>query len=109
MIYQKTSDMVKPAPSNLWVIIDENPDSVNDAAFAVQMQNEAFQDGPGMLHANACGFAFADGHSEIHRWRDARTYSGQMATTYVARQNYTQTMPGNPDIAWLNEHSSALR
>jgi len=24
--------MINPLPSNLWVIIDENPDSVNDAA-----------------------------------------------------------------------------
>lgn len=31
-IYPKTSDMINPLPSNLWVIIDENPDSVNDAA-----------------------------------------------------------------------------
>ena len=103
--------MVNPAPANLWVIIDENPDSVNDAAFAVNMNNPpaaaAFQDGPGMLHANACGFSFADGHSEIHKWKDARTYSGGMATTYIARQNYTNPKPNSPDVAWLNERSTA--
>jgi prepilin-type processing-associated H-X9-DG protein len=112
-IYQKTSDMVRPAPANLWVIIDENPDSVNDAAFAVQMGANnlptaaAFQDGPGMLHANACGFSFADGHSEIHKWRDPRTYSGGMATTYITRQSYTGIKPNSPDVAWLNERSTA--
>ena len=26
-----------------------------------------------MYHHLACGFSFADGHSEIKRWRDART------------------------------------
>jgi prepilin-type N-terminal cleavage/methylation domain-containing protein len=41
-IYKKTSDMVLPAPSNLWVIIDENPDSINDAAFAVAMDYPHF-------------------------------------------------------------------
>ena len=110
-IYQKTSDMVRPAPADLWVIIDENPDSVNDAAFAVNMNNPAasaaFQDGPGMLHANACGFSFADGHSEIHKWKDARTYSGPMATTYINRQNYTNPKPNNQDVIWLNERSTA--
>jgi prepilin-type N-terminal cleavage/methylation domain-containing protein/prepilin-type processing-associated H-X9-DG protein len=106
-IYQKTSDMVRPAPSNLWVIIDENPDSVNDAAFAVNMNSSAFQDGPGMLHNNACGFTFADGHSEIHKWQDSRTYTGFMATTYLRRQIYTGYKANSPDVVWLNERSSA--
>ena len=110
-ICQKTSDMVNPAPANLWVIIDENPDSVNDAAFAVNMNNPpaaaAFQDGPGMLHANACGFTFADGHAEIHKWKDARTYTGQMATTYIRRGTYTNPKPNSLDVAWLNERSTA--
>src|SRR5437870_4967545 len=35
-IYGKMSDITAPQPANLWVIIDENPDSVNDAAFAVR-------------------------------------------------------------------------
>src|SRR4051794_22244904 len=38
--YAKTSDMLNPLPSSLWVIIDENPDSINDAAFAVKMDNQ---------------------------------------------------------------------
>src|SRR5262249_32677712 len=46
-IYGKTSDMVNPAPCNLWVTIDENPDSINDAAFAVKMDLLGWQDGPG--------------------------------------------------------------
>ncbi|MCC6822027.1 MAG: hypothetical protein V9H26_21990 [Verrucomicrobiota bacterium] len=103
--------MVRPAPANHWVIIDENPDSVNDAAFAVAMDSQGggarWQDGPGMLQANACGFSFADGHSEIKKWKDARTYSGQMATTYLFRQDYTRLMVNNPDVAWVQERSRA--
>jgi hypothetical protein len=62
--------MVKPAPANLWIIIDENPDSVNDAAFAVAMGSPTravttWQDGPATYHCVGCGFSFADGHSEI--------------------------------------------
>ena len=110
-IYVKTYDMTDPQPVNLWVFIDENPDSVNDAAFAVNMNNPpaaaAFQDGPGALHGNACGFSFADGHSEIHKWRDSRTYTGPMATTYLNRQNYTSPKRDSPDVAWINERSTA--
>ena len=76
-LYAKTGDMILPAPVNLWVMIDEHPDSVNDAAFAVVMDrqgpNAMWQDGPTILHSGGCGFTFADGHSEIKKWRSADT------------------------------------
>jgi prepilin-type N-terminal cleavage/methylation domain-containing protein len=34
--YVKSTDMTKPTPVNLWVLLDESPDSVNDGAFAVR-------------------------------------------------------------------------
>ena len=33
--YVRVADMTLPSPVNLWVILDENPDSVNDGAFAL--------------------------------------------------------------------------
>jgi hypothetical protein len=35
--YTNTTDMVAPAPVKLWVLLDENPDSLNDGAFSVNM------------------------------------------------------------------------
>ena len=35
--YLKAADMTLPTPVNMWVLIDESPDSINDAAFAVDM------------------------------------------------------------------------
>ena len=32
--------------------------------------NPAWFDAPGIYHNGGCGFAFADGHSETHRWRE---------------------------------------
>lgn len=64
-------------PSDLWVILDENPFSINDPVFCVGMGNPdangnatytKFIDTPGSYHNGACGIAFADGHSEIHKW-----------------------------------------
>ncbi|MFM7101843.1 MAG: type II secretion system protein [Verrucomicrobiota bacterium] len=63
-------------PSNSWVFVDEHPDSINDAAFANAMTGAETPTGrtgqiidmPASTHNGACGFAFADGHSEIHRW-----------------------------------------
>ena len=110
-IYGKTSDMINPQPSNLWVIMDENPDSVNDAAYAVKMDLSGpaatWQDGPGTTHAGACGFSFSDGHSEIKKWKDSRSTSRVMLATYLYGFSFGVTQPNNLDIAWLQERTSA--
>lgn len=69
--YQKMSHIV--IPSKTWVLIDEHPDSINDAACAVQMakpdaKSAQIIDFPASYHNGAAGMAFADGHSEIHKW-----------------------------------------
>jgi prepilin-type N-terminal cleavage/methylation domain-containing protein len=66
--YGKFSSVITPSPSTLWVLVDENPRGLNDAAFAFQMVQPTWLDAPGSYHNGACGLDFADGHSEIHRW-----------------------------------------
>lgn len=110
-IYGKTSDMVAPQPSNLWVTIDENPDSVNDAAFAVKMDYQGrsalWQDGPATYHGGGCGFSFADGHAEVRKWKDGRTVSRPMLATYSSRFPYGVLHPNSIDIAWVQDRTSA--
>jgi prepilin-type N-terminal cleavage/methylation domain-containing protein/prepilin-type processing-associated H-X9-DG protein len=76
-VYSRMSHIVRPTQT--WVFIDEHPDSINDAACAIQMLNYDLPsftppgsaeviDLPAWYHNGAAGFAFADGHSEIHRW-----------------------------------------
>ncbi|MBM3851124.1 MAG: type II secretion system protein [Verrucomicrobia bacterium] len=69
--YARLSHIVKPTQT--WVLVDEHPDSINDAACAVQMVRPEANSGniidfPASYHNGAGGFSFADGHSEIHRW-----------------------------------------
>jgi prepilin-type N-terminal cleavage/methylation domain-containing protein/prepilin-type processing-associated H-X9-DG protein len=110
-IYGKSSAMINPQPSNLWVITDENPDSVNDAAYAVKMDlqgaSATWQDGPGTSHGGACGFTFADGHSEIKKWKDPRSTSKIMLPTYTYGFPYGVLQSKNPDIQWLQDRTSA--
>ena len=110
-IYAKTTDVTVPGPSMLWVMIDENPDSINDAAYAVRMdlvgRAATWQDGPGTSHGGACGFAFADGHSEIKKWKDPRTTKPSMMATYRYGFSFGQTQPDNPDIQWVQDRTSA--
>jgi prepilin-type N-terminal cleavage/methylation domain-containing protein len=76
MTYRKTTSIVKPVDT--WVFIDENPTTVNDAAFAVAMTPVGSMigcevDWPAGYHGQACGMSFADGHSIIHKWRSPLT------------------------------------
>jgi prepilin-type N-terminal cleavage/methylation domain-containing protein len=98
--YGKMTAIFKPPPSGLWVLVDEDPKSINDAAFATTMVGNLFQDRPGSHHNLACGFAFADGHSEIKKWRDSRI------TVWPVGEPYN---PPNPDVIWLQERTSALK
>jgi prepilin-type N-terminal cleavage/methylation domain-containing protein/prepilin-type processing-associated H-X9-DG protein len=71
----KTSDL-KLGPANTWVLLDECPDSINDAYFAAQMQSGGsaiWTDVPASTHNGAGGFSFADGHVELKRWLDANS------------------------------------
>jgi prepilin-type N-terminal cleavage/methylation domain-containing protein/prepilin-type processing-associated H-X9-DG protein len=121
-IYGKEADIVVPAPVNLWVFIDENPDSINDAYFAVTMElgwprptsppdprTTGWQDGPSLLHNGGCGFSFADGHSEIKKWKNPQTYRASMKTTYARTFQYGQLQPNNQDIMWIEERTSGPR
>ena len=67
--YGKLSSIQAPGPAKLWVLIDEDPAGLNDAAFAFGMERYLWIDLPGNYHNGGCGLAFADGHSESHRWR----------------------------------------
>jgi prepilin-type N-terminal cleavage/methylation domain-containing protein len=98
--YGKTSDVVDPGPSSLWVLLDEDANSLNDAGMAIGMVRAEWIDWPGTYHNMACGFAFADGHSEIHKWKEGTT---KVIGGNVARK----LVPGSKDWLWVRERTSA--
>ncbi len=100
LTYGKFSSIVRPSPSLLLVLLDENPKSLNDAAFAVNMVANLFQDCPGIQHNQGCGIAFADGHSEIKKWSDGRIMKWPDGEPYN---------PPDKDVNWIQERASALR
>lgn len=59
--------------SSIYVFLDEHPDSINDGYFLAQPNINEWVDMPGSYHNGGGSFSFADGHTEIHRWRDAST------------------------------------
>ena len=99
-MFLKETDFVEAA--NTWVFVDEHPDSINDGFFCTDMKpapdlgKAVLPDCPASYHNGACGFAFADGHSEIKRWVDRRT------KVPVKRGDYQPAnQANNKDIEWL--------
>jgi prepilin-type processing-associated H-X9-DG protein len=103
--------MTTPGPSDIWVFVDEHPDSINDGwLITTTVANSQFQapadweDHPSSLHGGACGFSFADGHATIHKWQSGAT------VVPVTKMSHNGDYPvgSNPvDILWMIQHSSA--
>jgi prepilin-type N-terminal cleavage/methylation domain-containing protein/prepilin-type processing-associated H-X9-DG protein len=106
--YLKRADLVAPPPSQLWVFVDEHPDSINNGDMAVKCDAVGpaaeFVDYPASYHNGACGFSFADTHAEIKKWVDPRT---RPPATYTGTISGGRASPNNPDIAWMQQRTSA--
>ena len=109
-VYHKSTDFNNPGPSGTFVFLDEREDSINDGYYVVDMfgypdKPNAWKivDYPASYHNNAGGFSFADGHSEIKKWTDART---------TPRLNPKQDLPlnnpspNNKDVNWMQIRST---
>jgi prepilin-type N-terminal cleavage/methylation domain-containing protein/prepilin-type processing-associated H-X9-DG protein len=108
-VYRRTTDMIKPGPASTFVFLDERKDSINDGYFVVEMDGwpapatTKIVDWPASYHGGSGGLAFADGHSEIHKWKDPRTMPPLTLDLSVT------SSPNNQDILWLQNHSSQDR
>ncbi|MBI2925875.1 MAG: prepilin-type N-terminal cleavage/methylation domain-containing protein [Verrucomicrobia bacterium] len=109
-VYKKLSDLTVPGPTMTWAFLDEREDSVNDGEFVVGMfgypdqpQQWMMVDYPASYHNAAGGFSFADGHSEIKKWKDGRTMPrlrpGQGLSLNVPS-------PRNPDVFWMMDRTT---
>ncbi len=102
-IYRKQSDMSNPKPSDLWVFVDEHPDSINDGWLIISWHMAgSWSDLPASYHNGACGFGFADGHAEIHKWHESAM------VLPVRKVVYDGSVTAGPvDFPWALEHTSA--
>ncbi len=102
-----------PTPANFYVTLDEHPDGINDGYFLNDANPATFTrwgDLPASFHNGAGGFSFADGHSEIHKWR---SYVTKLPVRY---SNGFQQFPfssdganGKADADWITSRSSVRK
>ena len=107
--FRKDTDFVDPGPSQTFVLVDERNESINDGYFVVDMMGfpdrpASFKmvDYPGRYHNNAATFAFADGHSEIHKWTSAKT----LVPFKKKDIPLNVPSPNNEDIFWMQQRST---
>jgi prepilin-type processing-associated H-X9-DG protein len=100
-------------PARIFVFLDDRYDWINWGNYMANMTGydpaqpgswEFDGDMPGMYHNGSCSFSFVDGHCEMKRWLDPRT-----TPPYSAIAGVTVPSPSNPDVYWLQDHSTRLK
>ncbi len=103
--FYKLSSIMKP--DDIWVITDEHPDNINDGYFADNASKggaataTSWLEVPGSFHAGADSLAYADGHSEIHKWLSGTTKL-PVLYTWVPPPAFDKA--GRADFQWLTSH-----
>jgi prepilin-type N-terminal cleavage/methylation domain-containing protein/prepilin-type processing-associated H-X9-DG protein len=94
-------------PSKIFVLLDEHADRINDGYFENNPDNTSkWGDPPASYHGGACGISFADGHSEIHKWKSGTT---KVPVTLTPMNNPPSfDAQGLEDYRWLMERTAVL-
>jgi prepilin-type N-terminal cleavage/methylation domain-containing protein/prepilin-type processing-associated H-X9-DG protein len=105
----KISDIKWPGPSTVYILVDEHENSINDSHFYPFRNLKAYDnrwlDAPSGRHGNGTGFAFADGHAEIHRWVDSDITKVKTAGAAVVANDIAFLPNAGPrDHAWVTNH-----
>ena len=101
---KKSNDFGNPGPSDSWLFMDEHPDYIDDGMLYASCNytngTGTLVELPGSQHAGACGMAFADGHSTVHKWQ-----TGQVVAPITFKPVAYVSCVNNADLAWLAQHT----
>ena len=90
--WKKFSEIRRPVPSQLFVFIDEHPDTLYDAQFGnpagASYWPPIWFDMPADRHNQGACLSFADGHAERWRW-----LASKVSQHYIGQPPSTQEMP----------------
>jgi len=102
-------------PGETFVTLDEHPDSINDGFLQTdphtdisQWSPQHWNDLPATYHDGACGFAFADGHSEIHKFKSKVCTILPVMYGPFPTPNLTSDPAGVEDAIWVAMRASVL-
>jgi prepilin-type N-terminal cleavage/methylation domain-containing protein/prepilin-type processing-associated H-X9-DG protein len=115
--YVKTGDIVAPDPSSAIVFVDENtytllsPVSDGYLEISTTKGSAGYPDAPSARHNNGCGLSYADGHSEVHKWKTSVLSALPTAKPQTVNNAWAVpagTVPNDPDWIWWSQHTACL-
>ena len=98
------------APSNLFVFLDEHPDTINDGFFMNRLE-EAPKWGnlPASYHNGSGNLTYGDGHSEAHRWAVTAGAGATVRPNVKGGAGGIYAADPTTDWDWLRERSGLKR
>jgi prepilin-type N-terminal cleavage/methylation domain-containing protein/prepilin-type processing-associated H-X9-DG protein len=92
-------------PVNIFIFLDEHPDTINDGFFVNTLDDYKWGNMPGSFHSGGLNFSFADGHMEFHKWSSTNTIRPPVKGAVTA------STAANPqaDFEWLKQRTSTKR
>jgi prepilin-type N-terminal cleavage/methylation domain-containing protein len=115
---RKLSDLTGPGPSEVYILLDEHENSINDAHYFPFSNLNAYSknpwlDAPSGRHGNAGGFTFADSHSEIRKWRSPGLSTVKKNTDGSTPRPYPDLPFLGPselaDYQWVTNHVAPVK
>lgn len=94
-------------PAGKYVFVEENdPRGFNERAWHLYPTGDSWGDPLAIWHNNKSTLGFADGHAQLHRWRDQRTIEFSNGGYWGISDAY---QPDNPDLKYMQAGYAIIR
>lgn len=98
--WHRGSEIKDPPPEKAFVFIDESEGSIENSRFYVhQLGTDIWVDFVSFRHNNGGVLSFADGHAELWRWKEPRSFEISRQPGWI--QGYASAGPNDRDLTRL--------
>lgn len=104
--FGKWSDFQAGRPSDIWVFVDDDPWTINDAAMQVIAASPDTVDYVNSYNDNSTAFSFADGHSETHKWKSNVWIHNGVPSRATFQAGAFPSGLGYQDWYWFASHAT---
>ncbi len=102
--FGRWSDFKSVHSSEIWVLVDDDPWTINDCSVAVIAALPDSVDYPNVFNNNSTAFSFADGHGETHKWKSSMFIHNGIPPRTTAQPGIQYQ-----DWFWLASHATRSR
>ncbi|HVY72296.1 MAG TPA: hypothetical protein VHH73_20345, partial [Verrucomicrobiae bacterium] len=108
VVFKKTAEVA--LPSQIFTFIEIFPDSICRPMFGMNMDSQAIYHTPASFHGQVSNMAFADGHAEVHKWRDPNFNNPKPPPPdWHNHGGIMIKASSKDDLQWLKDHATVRR